>query len=268
MKPSKKKVKRFQEGGFSAEQEEWLGGADRTDPYILARMRSAVPDKPKATAKVDEGELRDETGMVSKIRRNTETGDLYSTESAPTPKATSKPAAKPTAKPTGPSKDEIAKERKRMEDIGKKQGLERVSPETALIGGGGLKVLQMAGKNLASKIAANRGLKEYKVPQLPAPTPKLSYDKAGAMAKKRADRAEARDVEMKRSNAENYGIDPDKPGSASALDSLRRNIGDGEFTMKKGGKVKAKSSYKSGGSVKSSASKRADGCAIRGKTRA
>jgi hypothetical protein len=39
--------------------------------------------------------------------------------------------------------------------------------------------------------------------------------------------------------------------------------------FKKGGKVKAKatSSYKSGGSV-SSASKRADGCAVRGKTRA
>jgi len=35
--------------------------------------------------------------------------------------------------------------------------------------------------------------------------------------------------------------------------------------MKKGGKV---SSYRSGGSVKSSASKRADGCAVRGKTRA
>ena len=38
--------------------------------------------------------------------------------------------------------------------------------------------------------------------------------------------------------------------------------------MKKGGKVKAKSSYKSGGSVKaSSASKRGDGCAIKGKTK-
>jgi hypothetical protein len=37
--------------------------------------------------------------------------------------------------------------------------------------------------------------------------------------------------------------------------------------MKKGGKVRAKKSYASGGSVKSSASKRADGCAVRGKTR-
>ena len=40
-----KKMRKFAEGGFSAAQEEWLGGADRTDPYILARMRSAVPDE-------------------------------------------------------------------------------------------------------------------------------------------------------------------------------------------------------------------------------
>lgn len=40
----KKKMKKFAEGGFSKEQEEWLGGADRTDPIILARMRAAVPD--------------------------------------------------------------------------------------------------------------------------------------------------------------------------------------------------------------------------------
>jgi hypothetical protein len=40
----KKKMKKFAKGGFSAEQEEFLGGADRTDPYILARMRAAHPD--------------------------------------------------------------------------------------------------------------------------------------------------------------------------------------------------------------------------------
>ena len=40
----KKKMRKFSEGGFSKEQEEWLGGADRTDPIILARMRAAVPD--------------------------------------------------------------------------------------------------------------------------------------------------------------------------------------------------------------------------------
>ena len=42
------KKRRFAAGGetFSPEQEKWLGGADRTDPYILARMRRAVPDTP------------------------------------------------------------------------------------------------------------------------------------------------------------------------------------------------------------------------------
>jgi hypothetical protein len=48
-----KKAKRFQEGGFTKEQEEWLGGADRTDPYILARMRKAVPDAPQAASKAE-----------------------------------------------------------------------------------------------------------------------------------------------------------------------------------------------------------------------
>ena len=31
---------------LSPAQQKWLGGADPTDPYILARMRSAVPDEP------------------------------------------------------------------------------------------------------------------------------------------------------------------------------------------------------------------------------
>jgi hypothetical protein len=52
----KKKMKRFQSGGvadenFTADQIKWLGGADRTDPYILARMRSAHPDAPKPTSR-------------------------------------------------------------------------------------------------------------------------------------------------------------------------------------------------------------------------
>jgi hypothetical protein len=77
-----KKMRKFSEGGFSKAQEEWLGGADRTDPYILARMRSAVPDSPKpkkVDTKVDAGEIRDEFGEKSSIRKNTETGELYDT---------------------------------------------------------------------------------------------------------------------------------------------------------------------------------------------
>jgi hypothetical protein len=50
----KAKVKKYAEGGsvFSKEEEDWLGGADRTDPFILARMRSAMGDKKPQTAYV------------------------------------------------------------------------------------------------------------------------------------------------------------------------------------------------------------------------
>lgn len=41
----KKRMRKFEEGGLSKAQEEYLGGADRTDPYIMARMRAAVPDQ-------------------------------------------------------------------------------------------------------------------------------------------------------------------------------------------------------------------------------
>ena len=81
-----KKVKRFQEGGFTKEQEEWLGGADRTDPYILARMRKAVPDAPKAEKKAEpkaEAEIKTETkqGKHPKIDAATREKALY--ENAP-----------------------------------------------------------------------------------------------------------------------------------------------------------------------------------------
>ena len=58
-------------------------------------------------------------------------------------------------------------------------------------------------------------------------------------------------------------------GMGLAGTSLQQQLGNKPAGMKKGGAVKKKASgktYKSGGSV-SSASKRADGCAIKGKTR-
>jgi len=258
----KKKIRKFKEGGFSAEQEKWLGGADRTDPYILARMRKAVPDKP-ASAEVGD----DSPAGKSGYGEENELPDASATRVAKAPvkttttTTTTKTTPKPTAAPV-----RSQEETDRLAALEKKQALTPVRPEELLVGGGAggaaLKALQVAGKKLAGKIAGNRGLKEYTVPQLPAPTPKLSYDKAGALAKKRADRAEMRDKTMREENAARYGVtDTEAPG----YEALR-----GAF-MRKGGRVKAKAkaktSYKSGGSV-SSASKRADGCAIRGKTRA
>jgi hypothetical protein len=265
----KRKMRKFAEGGFSAAQEEWLGGADRTDPYILARMRSAVPDTPEKSPMGDDSPA----GKTGYGEQNDlpETETVTKTTVSRTPARTTKPAAKPSA-PAMP-----AEEKERIANIGKKQALERVTPEEMLIGGGGLKVLRAAGKKLADKIASGR-TKTYsqaefdamtpklsgpsassKTPALPSPTPKLPYDKAGARSRARAERAETRDEAMRRENAGRYGVtDFSAPGFGALRDRM----------MKKGGKVKAKSTYKSGGSVKSSASRRADGCAIRGKTRA
>ena len=204
----KRKVRKFQEGGFSAAQEEWLGGADRTDPYILARMRKAVPDAPKSsTPAMDTGELRDETGMVSKIKRNTETGDLYSTE-APTPRVVEKTT---TTVKTAPKPTAVPQEQKdRMAELEKKQALINVSPEDYIPGVGMVKGMIKKGLTGLMK----KRLKTYTPSEYEAMTPKLGRE------------------------------------------SLK-------LGMKKGGSVKKMAS---GGKV-SSASKRADGCAIKGKTR-
>lgn len=72
-------------------------------------------------------------------------------------KSTSK-VAETVAPPTKPAVDMEA-EKARISEINKKQSLERVYPEE-MIGGGVGKLLQMAGKKLSSKIAADRTTKE------------------------------------------------------------------------------------------------------------
>jgi hypothetical protein len=190
----KKKMRKFEEGGLSKAQEEWLGGADRTDPFIMARMRKAVPDEPKAAPKADTGELRDETGATSKIRRNTETGDLYSTE-APTPKAAPKAEAKSESKAESKAGQFLEKEK--------------------------------------------------------APTKKTTVQEFKESLKKA----------------------PEMPGSykKESTEKPKTKIEPGTFSFGKIAKdLREKAgitSYKSGGAVKSSASRRADGCAVRGKTK-
>jgi hypothetical protein len=252
---TKRKIRKFAEGGFSSAQEEWLGGADRTDPYILARMRSAVPDEVKTPEYKDESMGEFTTNLKESSAPVTVTKTKTSVTAAP----------KATPKPVSESPEDY---KARMEGLVKKQALENVSPEDYVLPGGILKA--------GLKAITSRGLKAYTpeaIKQIGNQSVKrlennatrmLPYDKAGSLAAKRGERATMRDIEMKRGNAKNYGINPDEPGSASALDALRKDIGGGAFSMKKGGKVK---SYKAGGSV-TSASKRADGCAIRGKTRA
>jgi hypothetical protein len=196
-----KKVRRFQDGGFTKEQEEWLGGADRTDPYILARMRKAVPDAPKTEktdTKLDAGELRDETGMVSKIKRNMETGDLYSTEMPSASKEVKKSTVKNTPKPT--------QNKKTKNDINE-------MPEK-------LRAPGYTPPSVVKKIDKKNVIK---------PTPRSPSRMV----------AEESDLAM----------------TSPMEDKGRRLMRDAGMEFKAGGKV-------------SSASKRADGCAVRGKTRA
>ena len=60
-------MKKFADGGFTPAQEAWLGDADRTDPFILARMRAAVPDEKIKESVVEEtSEDLDPYGAVGK----------------------------------------------------------------------------------------------------------------------------------------------------------------------------------------------------------
>ncbi len=89
-----KKMRKFVEGGdFESEQGENPGIDDDTRARAKARVA---------------GTLQDETGKESKIRRNTETGELYDTETPKTkpkaaaPKAESKPVSnKPASVSSG-----------------------------------------------------------------------------------------------------------------------------------------------------------------------
>lgn len=234
---TKKKMRRFADGGVAE------GQNPNIDDDVRARALKFVENASE--------ESRDLGEPITK------------SASTSSNKTTISKTAAPPVKPKGETPEEY---KARMEDLVKKQGIERVEPENYVPGPGLVRGLL--------KNAMSKGMKTAGREALPSPsavkmlenksTKMLSYDKAGDLAAKRAARAEARDVEMKRGNAKNYGLNPDDL-SQSVLDTLRKNIGGGKFSMKKGGKV---SSYKSGGSVKTSASKRADGCAIRGKTRA
>ena len=205
----KKKMRKFAEGGFSDAQEEWLtrGGQspDRTDPYILARMRSAVPDEPAPTSRDFDAIDPDMVAPSRNLEPNKPvTKTVTKTSVTATPKVVPKAAPNVTPKPATETPEEY---KARMEDLSKKQALENVSPEDYFPNPVGLV------KNLVK-----RGLKTY--------TPDA----------------------MKLLTKEPLKLGRPVP----------------RLGMKKGGTVKKMAS---GGKVKS-ASSRADGCAVRGKTKA
>ena len=95
-----KKMRKYEEGG-DVEFESKEGQNSGIDDETRARAKARVA-----------GTLQDETGKESKIRRNTETGDLYTTEnSKTTPKAKPKAAAKPAPK-AEPKKETYGNDRR------------------------------------------------------------------------------------------------------------------------------------------------------------
>ena len=233
-----KKMRRFDEGGLSKAQEEYLGGADRTDPYIMARMRRAVPDEPKAApamSKADAGELRDETGMISKMRRNTETGDLYSTDTSETktvPKATSSSA--PKAAPAAPAPKAESKSEAPAAKSGPKVGRAGQAPA-------GLSEFQ-------AKVQADAESKQGKTQK--SQRTSAAEGKSGQSDSSLGD-FQAR---VQKEAEAGQGKGPSIFQRMMNQKSQRTVAAEKSKGMKAGGKV-------------SSASSRGDGCAMRGKTR-
>ena len=182
----KRKTKRFdgEEGSqvFSEAQEKWLGGADRTDPYILARMRKDVPDEPKKAAPELKVEPKEETKPTI-IESSEETGNKGTatkseskSESKPAPKAKAasfesnfpKQEDKPKeAGPSGKAKAQQERSKGAMEravenagpdkvDSAKRAGEEKRAKEREHFESTGLYKL---GKALFSKKSPNRSYK-------------------------------------------------------------------------------------------------------------
>jgi hypothetical protein len=226
----KKKVKRFQEGGFSKEQEEWLGGADRTDPYILARMRKAVPDKPMANDDSPAGK----TGYGEQ-NELPEVGTIKSVTKPKTPVRTASTR-------TAPAKTEVAKEvvvEKTKEEPKKSAGAE----PSFLRGTKGYNLSDITGKikSMLPEGSDRRTEKQKAAGEEPS---FLRGTKGYNLPKFKMPEGSDRRTEKQKAAGE-------EPSFLRGTKGYNLS----ELKMKAGGKV-------------SSASKRADGCAVRGKTRA
>jgi hypothetical protein len=223
---TRRKMRKFADGGFSTAE----GKNKMIDDDVRARaMRSVMPDDSPAGT----------TGYG-------EQNDL------PEVKAAAKTTSKTSTKST-PKTESREENQERMESLVKKQGLERVYPEE-MIGGGAGKLLQMAGKKLSSKIAANREVNR-KASEGFSPTEALAAKekiKTDELIKK----------------AQRQTRIPKSISKEEQAARKERYLSTGPMEDAFGTGSQFKRGFKRGGSVKMSASKRADGCAIRGKTRA
>jgi hypothetical protein len=232
----KKKAKRFQEGGFTKEQEDWLGGADRTDPYILARMRKAVPDKKPMNSEMGDDSPAGKSGYGEENEMPT------TTRVTKTPTKTT--ATKPSVKPVTVKTKEVV--------------VEKEEPKKP--------VVSEKQKAAVAEPSFFRGTKGYNLSDV--------TDKIKAMLPEGSDR---RTEKQKAAGEEpsflrgtkGYNLPDFKMPEGSDRRTEKQKAAGEEPSFLRGTKGYNLSDFKmkEGGKV-SSASKRADGCAIRGKTRA
>lgn len=253
----KKKMRRFDEGGFLTKE----GKNEAIDDDTRARARKFVEDAeespaPKATAKSSSSSSK----------------PAPKAESKPAPKAESKPApkAETESKPKPETKEEYTE---RMEGLTKKQALEKVEPENYVPGPGMLRNLLKSGTKAALNTIERKALPSPKssAPQLSGPTPRLSGPSGAAETPKlpapKAESltaAEKKEVSGMKSRVRK---NDDAETAVRARAAIARGK-DNDAASKSVRERASKLGMKAGGAVRMSASKRADGCAIRGKTRA
>ena len=146
----KKKLRKFAEGGFQTKMGRNEGASIDED------VRSKAMKYVEGLDGIKGSDIADEAGTVKGSIKRNEYGDLYDSAMKATPKVTPKATSKaaPAVAPAMP-----AEEKERIANIGKKQKLEGVYPEE-MIGGGGVKLLQVAGSKLAGKIATDRAARQ------------------------------------------------------------------------------------------------------------
>jgi hypothetical protein len=231
----KKKLRKFSEGGFETP----MGKNSMIDEDTRSKAMKFVEDASEESRDIGAPVTRSAAKSTSKVSQ--------------------------TVAPAKPTVDMDA-EKARMESLVKKQALERVEPENYIPGAGLLKgvlkqVVSMGAKRTA-KEAAEGAAKNVTRRSEEGFNPSEALD---ALKPTRTRTINNKDIPIKQG----------KPNFGKSTE----NMGVKEVTNKSGKKIPVKRSmddmiddggagaFKRGGKV-SSASRRADGCAIRGKTRA
>ena len=234
---------------------------DRDTDTGVDAMASDAAKKPA----VDLGEIRDEEGRLSTLRRNTETGETYD----PIGSSSGKSAATKVAAPAKTSSASTASQTGRFAPSGSPV----LSDNPRKIGNAKAVVAQGGDRSARADMSSPSQTKRF----APSGSPVLSDNprkigNAKAVVAEGGDRSARADMSSPNSGSGSGGRTPRSDAPSSGLGGVRRPGTNVDYenketsdmsTGKRGGVVKKMAS----GGMTSSASKRADGIATKGKTR-